>query len=69
MSKVLNTLSSDQCWKMVNRIDLAPNAAEMRKRCIVAESWLVGNCIIDDEDFDQLMSAVAYLYRESYHRN
>lgn len=64
----INTnLSLDKCWKMVNRIQLGKTPEEVRDRCHTAETWLKANKVISNEQFDELMMAVAYLHRESYH--
>lgn len=52
---------------MVNHIDEAETPEEIRRRCKIAEQYLINNLVITDEDFDELMKAVAYLVRESYH--
>ena len=68
MKVVTNHFSLSKCWNMVNRIDECDNDTEKLKRCEIAEGYLVGNKVIDDDDFDQLMSAVSYLRREAYQR-
>lgn len=60
-------LSLAGCWGMVNRIESASDPNEVRRRCIIAEEWLKANIVISDDDFDDLMRAVSYIYRESYH--
>ena len=59
-------LSYKKCWEMVNRIQLAKSPKEIRERCSIAEKWLIANEVIDNEQFDDLMNAVAYQSRESY---
>lgn len=64
----INTkLSLNGCWKMVNAIQGGRTPAEIRKRCNIAEEWLNANEIISNEEYDDLMMTVSYLYRESYH--
>ena len=60
-------LSLKGCWDMVNRIQLADTPEGIRNRCRVAEEWLLNNDVIDNDEYDDLMRAVAYLRSESYH--
>lgn len=65
---MINTkMSLDKCREMVNRIQLGNTPEEIRKRCNVAEKWLKANEVISNEEYDDLMRTVSYLYRESYH--
>lgn len=65
----INTnLSLKGCWKMVNAIQNGNTPEEIRRRCNVAEEWLKANTVISNEDYDDLMKAVAFLYNESYER-
>lgn len=52
---------------MVNRIESAQTPREIRERCIIAEEWLTANTRITNEEYDELMMAVSYIYRDSYH--
>lgn len=64
----INTkLSLKGCWKMVNAIQNAESSTAIRERCRVAEEWLNANEIISNEEYDDLMIAVSFQYRESYH--
>ena len=64
----INTkLSLTGCWRMVNAIQGGKTPSEIRRRCMIAEEWLKANEIISTDDFDDLMMAVAYIHRESYH--
>lgn len=64
----INTkLSLNGCWRMVNAIQGGRTPAEIRQRCNIAEDWLNANEIISNEEYDDLMMTIAYLYRESYH--
>ena len=64
----INTnLSLNGCWKMVNAIQNAATGIEIRERCDIAEKWLVENTVISLEEYDDLMKAVSYIYRESFH--
>ena len=65
--EINKTLSKAGCWKMVNAIQNGKTPEEIRERCRIAESWLMANEIIDNEEYDELMMTVAYLRRESYH--
>ena len=60
-------LSVDECWKMVNAIQNSKTQQEIRERCRIAEEWLKANEVIDVDQYDDMMTAVAYMYRESYH--
>ena len=59
-------LSLNGCWKMVNAIQNGRTADEIRKRCRIAEQWLRENEIITNDQYDDLMMTVSYMYRESY---
>lgn len=61
-------LSLDGCWTMVNAIQKAPTAQGVRERCEIVKAWLKANKVINNDQFDELMRTVAYLYRESYDR-
>ena len=60
-------VSSAGCWKMVNAIQKASTPESIRERCRIAEEWLNANEVITNEEYDDLMMAVSFLYRESYH--
>ena len=66
--KINTMLSEKRCWDMVNRIQLAKTPAEIRERCKIAEEWLTKNEVIDNDQYDDMMRAVAYMCRESYHQ-
>ena len=67
MKREINVkLSLKKCWEMVNRIQLAKSPEEIRERCSIAKKWLIANEVIDNEQYDELMNAVAYESRESY---
>lgn len=61
------TLSVKGCWAMVNNIQKARTPEELRERCGIAEEWLKANDVITNDEYDDLMMTVAFLYRESYH--
>lgn len=61
------TLSKKGCWEMVNRIQNGRTPEEIRERCEIATQWLNANEIITNEEYDDLMITVAYLYRGTYH--
>ena len=64
----INTkLSVKQCWDMVNRIQMGRTPDEIRRRCRVAEEWLTANEVITTDEYNELMMAVSYIHRESYH--
>lgn len=63
--KVNTKLSVAGCWKMVNAIQNGKTAKEVRSRCMIAEQWLKENEVIDNAEYDELMMAVAFLYREA----
>ena len=60
-------LSLKGCWKMVNKIQLAATPEGIRARCRVAQEWLDANQIISTEEYDELMQAMSYQFRESFH--
>lgn len=65
--KPINTkLSLSGCWKMVNAIQNGKTPTDIRKRAAIAEEWLRANEVIDYDQYNELMKATAYLYRESY---
>lgn len=64
----INTrLSASGCWKMVNAIQNGTTAEAIRERCKTAEAWLKANVVINNDEYNDMMQAVSYLYRESYH--
>lgn len=64
----INTkLSLKRCWDMVNRIQMGRTPDEIRRRCRVAEEWLTANEVITTDEYDELMMAVSFIHRESYH--
>lgn len=65
--KVNRQLSVKGCWNMVNAIQGGRTPQEIRERCNIAEEWLTQNEVISNDQYDELMMAVAFLYRESYH--
>lgn len=60
-------LSLKGCWTMVNKIQLAATPEGIRERCRVAQEWLDANQVISIEEYDELMRALSYQFRESYH--
>lgn len=52
---------------MVNAIQNGKTPEEIRERCQIAAEWLKANEVISFEEYDDLMNAVSYLHRESYH--
>ena len=52
---------------MVNKIQLAATPEGIRARCRVAQEWLDANQVISTEEYDELMQALSYQFRESYH--
>lgn len=60
-------LSLKGCWKMVNAIQNGKTPVEIRERCDIAEKWLVENEVINIDEYNDLMMAVSYLWRESFH--
>ena len=65
--KINKKVSVAGCWKMVNGIQKASTPEGIRERCRIAEEWLKANEVITNEEYDDLMMAVAFQYRESYH--
>ena len=65
MAGINVNLSYEGCWKMVNAIQNGETPAEIRERCTIAKRWLMANEVIDNEQFDDLMMAVTWLYREA----
>lgn len=58
MRKEIVPLNLRQCWKMVNR-------ADTHEKIAIAEQWLL-NASITNEEYDDLMNALAYKSRELY---
>lgn len=56
MNKEIKPLNLSQCWTMVNRISNIDQVA-------IAEEWLK-KANITNEEWDELMMAVSYIYRE-----
>ena len=54
--KNIKSLNLSQCWRMVNRISNMEQVA-------IAEEWLK-KANITNEEYDDLMMAVSYIYRE-----
>lgn len=54
--KEIKSLNLSQCWTMVNRISNMEQVA-------IAEEWLK-KANITTEEWDELMMAVSYIYRE-----
>lgn len=67
MKNINTKLSVNGCWEMVNGIQSGRTPDEIRERCYIAEQWLKANEVITNEEYDDLMRTVAYLYRESRH--
>lgn len=64
----INTmLSVKGCWRMVNATQNGKTPKEIRERCGIAEEWLKANEVIDAEQYNDLMMALSYIFRESYH--
>ena len=64
----INTkLSYKGCWRMVNACQNGKTPSEIRSRCDTAEAWLNANEVISNEQYNELMMAVSFLYRESYY--
>ena len=57
--KEIKALSVDKCWTMVSRINCIEHVH-------IAEEWLL-KANITNEEYDDLMRAVAYIYRELSH--
>lgn len=51
---------------MVNAIQNGRTPNEILSRCRTAEAWLEENTVISIDDYDELMTTVAYLSREAY---
>lgn len=66
MKPINVNLSVSGCWKMVNRIQLGRNRAEILDRCKIAEKWICKNKVITSEQGNELMRAITQLYREAY---
>ena len=64
--KINKNLSVNGCWRMVNAIQNGKTVEEIRERCKIAEAWLKENVIIDNEQYNDLMMTISYLYRETY---
>ena len=63
----INTmLSVNRCWDMVNRIQDGKSPEDIRRRCNIAVEWLRANKVISNDEYNDLMMAVSFLYRESY---
>ena len=59
-------LSVKGCWRMVNAIQNGETPAAIRERCNIAEEWLKANQIISNDQYNDMMMTISYLYRESY---
>lgn len=67
-SKPINTkLSVKKCWDMVNATQNGKDPADIRERCKVAAEWLEKNEVIDYDQYNDMMMAISYTFRESYH--
>lgn len=64
--EINKNLSLEKCWKMVNAIQNGRTPNEILNRCRTAEAWLEANTVISIDDYDKLMTTVAYLSREAY---
>lgn len=51
---------------MVNAIQNGKTPLEIRQRCNIAEKWLVENEVISYDEYNDMMMAISYLYRESF---
>ena len=67
MANINTRLSFNGCWRMVNAIENGRTPDEIRERCKTAESWLKANEVITNEQYDDLMMVVSWIFRESYH--
>ena len=65
--KINTRLSIKRCWDMVNRIQAGDTPEEIRRRCKIAEEWVTKNEVISIDEYDDLMMAISWLFRESYH--
>ena len=65
--KINTKLSVAGCWKMVNAIQNGETDDEIRSRCLIAEQWLKHNEVITNAQYNDLMIAVSYIYRELAH--
>lgn len=52
-------------WKIVNDIQMATSADKLRTLCNNAEKLIREDTHISNEDFDELMQAISYLYRNA----
>lgn len=52
---------------MVNACQNGRTPLEIRERCNIAEKWLLENENIDVATFDDMMRAISFIYRESFH--
>ena len=59
--KPIKSLNISQCWLMVNR-------ADTREKLFIAEKWLL-EANISNEEYDELMNALAFKSREMYHNS
>lgn len=61
MTNQINTkLPLSKCWQMVNRIS-------SKAQVEIAKEWLMANEVISNDEYDELMRAVSYIYRELNH--
>ena len=58
-------MANQKYWDFVNRIQV-DNPAETRRRCDLAIAVL-DKAPISTDDYDDMISSIAYIYRESYH--
>lgn len=66
MRAINKNLSLSGCWRMVNAIQNGKTRGEIIERCSIAEAWLTANMVINNSQYDELMRAVSYIYREAY---
>ena len=64
-------ISIKRLWNLVNAVQNGKTPQEIRERAAVAEEWISHNEAINKgkrfDIADDMMNALAYLVRESYH--
>ena len=64
-----NKMSLKACWDMVNAAQDGRTPGEIRANCLKASESLRQNEAITNDDYDELMMAVAQIFREAGHMN
>ena len=58
-------MTVNEYWNIVNNIQVGKTPGEVRQRCNEAEKLIRADKTMDNDTFDELMMAIAFLYREA----